>query len=253
MLAPPEGSAGRLGRPGAGLATMNASLLLAALLMGLAGSLHCTLMCGAASSAVAQRCGGGAMSRTLVGLHVGRLLGYATGGAVAAASVSALGGWSQAVPALRPLWSLVHVAALAMGLWLAWSGRQPAWLLAWGRAPAPAASTNGWQPMRSPWRGSVRAAAFGGAWVAMPCGLLHSALLVAALASNPVGGATVMAGFALASSLGLLTAGAAWQRVVARPQALGWAVRLAGLMLAAASAWALGHGLWQQIAAYCFD
>ena len=252
MLASPGGSAGRLGRPSAGLTSMSASLLLAAMLMGLAGSLHCTLMCGAASSAVAQRCGGGAMSRALIGFHVGRLVGYAAGGALAAASVGALAGWSQAVPALRPLWTLVHLAALALGLWLAWSGRQPAWLLAWGRTPAPTATGSDWQPMQGPWRGSARAAAVGGAWVAMPCGLLHSALLVAALASSPVGGATVMAGFALASSLGLLTAGAAWQRVVSSPQALGWAVRLAGLMLAAASAWALGHGLWQRIVTYCF-
>ena len=229
---------------------MNPSLLLAAVLMGLAGSLHCTLMCGAASGAVAQRCGGGAVSRALIGFHIGRLVGYAAGGALAAASVTALAGWSQAVPALRPLWTLVHVAALTLGLWLTWSGRQPAWLLAWGRTPAPTA--NAWQPMRGPWQGSARAAAVGGAWVAMPCGLLHSALLVAALASSAAGGASVMAGFALASSLGLLTAGAAWQRVVASPQALGWAVRVAGLMLAAASAWALGHGLWQRVLEYCF-
>ena len=229
---------------------MNPSLLLAAVLMGLAGSLHCTLMCGAASGAVAQRCGGGAVSRALIGFHIGRLVGYAAGGALAAASVTALAGWSQAVPALHPLWTLVHVAALTLSLWLAWSGRQPAWLLAMGRVPAPTGS--GWQPMQGPWQGSARAAAVGGAWVAMPCGLLHSALLVAALASSAAGGATVMAGFALASSLGLLSAGAAWQRVIASPQALGWAVRVAGLMLAAASAWALGHGLWQRVLEYCF-
>ena len=30
-----------------------------------------------------------------------------------------------------------------------------------------------------------------------------------------------------------------------------WATRAAGLVLAAASAWALGHGLWSQIAAFC--
>ena len=229
---------------------MNPSLLLAAVLMGLAGSLHCTLMCGAASGAVAQRCGGGAMSRALIGFHVGRLVGYAAGGALAAASVTALAGWSQAVPALHPLWTLVHVAALTLGLWLVWSGRQPAWLLAMGRVPAP--TGKGWLPMQGPWQGSARAAAVGGAWVAMPCGLLHSALLVAALADNALGGATVMAGFALASSLGLLTAGAAWQRVISSPQALDWAVRVAGLMLAAASAWALGHGLWQKVLDYCF-
>jgi uncharacterized protein len=226
---------------------MTLSLLLAALLMGLAGSLHCTAMCGAACSAITQR-GGAGLSRAVLGFHLGRLASYAAGGALAAASVGALGAWSQAAPALRPLWSLVHVAALMLGLWLAWTGRQPAWLMNVGRAPLAATAPAGWQPMQGP----LRSAAIGGAWVLLPCGLLQSALLVAALANDAVGGAMVMAVFASASSLGLLVAGAAWQRVVATPQALRWAVRLAGVMLAGASAWVLGHGLWLQIAAYCF-
>jgi len=226
---------------------MTLSLLLAALLMGLAGSLHCTAMCGAACTAI-TRSGGERTSTAVLGFHLGRLASYAAGGALAAASVGALGAWSQAAPALRPLWSLVHGAALMLGLWLAWTGRQPAWLMRVGRAPQPAAVPAGWQAMRGP----VRSAALGGAWVLLPCGLLQSALLVAALASDAVGGALVMAVFALASSLGLLIVGAAWQRAIATPEALRWAVRLAGVMLAAASAWALGHGLWLRIAAYCF-
>ena len=236
-----------MGRPGVGLTVMTGPLLLAALLMGLAGSLHCTAMCGAACSAITQR-GGVNLSRSALGFHLGRVASYAAGGALAAASVGALGAWSQAAPALRPLWSLVHAAALMLGLWLAWTGRQPAWLMNLGRAPQPAAAPAGWQRVQGP----MRSAALGGAWVLLPCGLLQSALLVAALANDAVGGATVMAVFALASSLGLLMAGAAWQRTVATPQALRWAVRLAGLMLAAASAWALGHGLWLKFAAWCF-
>ena len=236
-----------MGRPGVGLTVMTGPLLLAALLMGLAGSLHCTAMCGAACSAITQR-GGVNLSRSALGFHLGRVASYAVGGALAAASVGALGAWSQAAPALRPLWSLVHAAALMLGLWLAWTGRQPAWLMNLGRAPQPAAAPAGWQRVQGP----MRSTALGGAWVLLPCGLLQSALLVAALANDAVGGATVMAVFALASSLGLLMAGAAWQRTVATPQALRWAVRLAGLMLAAASAWALGHGLWLKFAAWCF-
>ena len=227
---------------------MDASLVLAALLMGLAGAVHCTAMCGAACTAIVQRSGGASPSRALLGFHLGRLVSYAAGGALAAASVHAVGAWSQALPALRPLWTLVHVAALMLGLWLLWTGRQPAWLSASRRAPALAGGGGGWQAMRGP----LRATALGGAWVAVPCGLLQSALLVAALANGAAAGALVMAIFAAASSLGLLAAGAAWQRAVARPDALHWAVRLAGAMMAAASAWALGHGLWRQFIAYCF-
>jgi sulfite exporter TauE/SafE len=80
---------------------MDASLVLAALLMGLAGAVHCTAMCGAACTAVLQRCGGPSMPRTTLGFHLGRLASYAIGGAIAAASVNALAAWSQATPALR--------------------------------------------------------------------------------------------------------------------------------------------------------
>jgi hypothetical protein len=31
----------------------------------------------------------------------------------------------------------------------------------------------------------------------------------------------------------------------------GWAVRLAGFALVATSGWALGHGLWERVAALC--
>lgn len=231
---------------------MNLSLVLAALLMGLAGALHCSAMCGAACTALAQR-GGRPASRALLGFHLGRLASYAAGGALAAASVGALASWSQAAPVLRPLWSLVHAAALMLGLWLAWSGRQPAWLTAWGQAPtlAPAAAAGAWQPVQGPRHGALGATLAGSAWVALPCGLLQSALLVAALGSSALGGAAVMAGFALTSSLGLLLVGAAWQRHAAGPGALRWAVRLAGVMLAASSVWALGHDPLQRFVAYC--
>ena len=231
---------------------MDLPLLLAALLMGAAGSLHCTAMCGAACAGVAQRHG----SSALLGFHIGRVASYAAGGAVAAASVNALGNWGQALPALRPFWTLLHVAALMLGLWLAVTGRQPAWMSAWSRAPQWAAAGGGWQPVGGPalsrLRAPLGAAALGSVWVALPCGLLQSALLVAALANTPIGGAAVMATFALASSLGLVLSAAAWRQALARPRALRWAVRLAGGMLASASAWALGHGLWQKVLAYCF-
>ena len=231
-------------------------MLLAAALMGAAGSLHCSAMCGAACAAVVQRHGAIAPARALLGFQLGRIASYAAGGAVAAASVNALGHWAQALPSLRPLWSLLHAAALMLGLWLALTGRQPAWVSAWGRTPQWASAPREWQPVGGPalsqLRAPLRAATIGGLWVAVPCGLLQSALLVAGLASSPLNGAMVMAAFGLSSSLGLVAVASAWQRSVASPGALRWAVRLAGAMLAGSSAWVLGHGLWQQVAAYCF-
>ncbi len=235
---------------------MDQALLLSAILMGLAGTPHCLAMCGAACAAAVGRGG----PRHLLAFHAGRLLAYAAAGAVAAASVGALARLGQAVSALRPLWTLLHLAALLLGLWLVWQGRQPAWMARLGR------STGGPSVLvraGAPWlalRGPARCAGLGLAWVAWPCGLLQSALLVAALANSAQQGAMVMAGFASASAIGLVLGPALWWRSVGRlggrcvgsaSISASGAVRCAGVLLAGASAWALGHGVWLRLAAWC--
>ena len=101
----------------------------------------------------------------------------------------------------------------------------------------------------------ARAGLLGLAWVAWPCGLLQSALLVAALASGPLQGGAVMASFALTSGAGLALGPWLLSRMggggAAGEGGLRLSVRLGGLGLAAASGWALSHGLWAQIAAVC--
>ena len=230
---------------------MDQALILSAVLMGLAGTPHCLAMCGAACAAAS----GGGQPLRLLALHSGRLLAYAAAGAVAAASVGSLAALGQAVGALRPLWTLVHVAALTLGLFLLWQGRQPGWMERLGRTRAKAVQHRPgerWQAIRGP----ARSAGLGLAWVAWPCGLLQSALLVAALANTPTAGALVMAGFAAASAAGLVLGPALWWRLSAG-RAAGTAVspavavRWAGAALALASAWALGHGLWMRAIAWC--
>lgn len=221
------------------------ALIGSAALLGLAGTPHCAVMCGAACTAVTGRGGPGAS----LAFQAARTAGYAAAGAVVATGVGALATLAQVSPALRPLWTLLHAAALALGLWLLWSGRQPAWMSSLGRTPVPATPA-GWAPMRMP----VRAAAVGSAWVLMPCGLLQSALLIAALTETAPSGALAMAGFAIASSAGLLLAPWLWQQI-GKHEGLRWdrwLTRAAGLMLVGASTWALGHGLWMRVAAYCF-
>ncbi|MBC7941790.1 MAG: sulfite exporter TauE/SafE family protein, partial [Chitinophagaceae bacterium] len=90
---------------------MDAALILAGLAMGVASSPHCAAMCGAPCAALTNGC-----KRSAAGFHAGRLVGYMAAGAVAASSVALLGSWSQAAPALRPLWALLHLAFLALGL-----------------------------------------------------------------------------------------------------------------------------------------
>ena len=245
---------------------MELALLVSAALMGLAGGAHCLAMCSAACSGVARACGGARHQQAFAALLGGRLVGYAAAGALAAASVAMLGQWAEAAAWLRPVWSMLHLAALALGLWLLWVGRQPAWMSALGQglparlprvplAAAPAgfrADAMGSMPagvvMRGPGRlgaGPLRAGLIGMLWTALPCGLLQSALLVAALASTPVSGALVMAVFAATSSLSLWLGPALWVRLAGRDAAARWqgaAIRGAGLVLAAASLWALVMG-----------
>jgi uncharacterized protein len=232
---------------------VDTALVLGAALMGLAGTPHCLAMCGATSAGVIRACAAGRPRGATVGFHLGRLAGYAAAGALAAASVATLRSLGETAPLLRPLWTLLHLAVLGLGLWLMWTGRQPAFLQGGGAALPPAMAAQGWQRVRGP----VRSGVAGLAWVAWPCGLLQSALVVATLAGSAGSGALVMAVFAMASSVGLVAGPRLWLRLaghgdaVARLAAGAWAVRLAGLVLAGGAAWALGHGLWLRVAAWC--
>jgi len=231
-------------------------------LLGLAGSVHCVAMCSAPSSAAVRACASGANAGTpaWTGFHVGRLLSYAVAGGVAAASVGALEKFSAVAPVLRPLWTLLHVAALALGAWLMITGRQPAWLERVGRVPpTPPSAAGGWQRMQGP----VKAGVAGLAWAAWPCGLLQSALVVAALANSPTGGALAMGSFALASAPALGLAPWLWMRWQGGGGAVGaslsldasrvnaWAIRIAGGLLVGASAWAMGHDLISEAVLWC--
>ncbi|HEY6133230.1 MAG TPA: sulfite exporter TauE/SafE family protein [Rubrivivax sp.] len=231
---------------------MELALVLSAVLLGLSGAPHCAAMCGPTCAALLGRSPSGAapVSNALA-FHGARVAGYAAAGALVAGGAAVLAAAGSAAPLLRPLWTLVHIAALALGLYLLLTGRQPHWMTRIGRArPSRSPALAGWQPMRGPARG----AAAGSVWVAWPCGLLQSALVVAALANTPSGGAAVMAGFALASAAGLQLTPWIAARLASRGGAgrFGRAtVHLAGAALVAGSAWAFGGDVWSKVVAYC--
>jgi sulfite exporter TauE/SafE len=232
---------------------MDTALAASALFMGLTGSLHCASMCGPAFAAIATPSAAGRLSRETMSVHAGRLLSYAAAGALVASSVSALGTLQTAGPILRPVWTLIHVAAVVFGLSLVWRARMPHWLARDGRLLAGASQTRVVRVFtRLPPSG--RAGALGLCWAGIPCGLLQSALLVAALASGPAQGAAVMATFALASGFGLWAGPYLWSRLGTAPGDERWTrltARLAGGLLAASSGFALWHGLASVIAQIC--
>ncbi len=222
---------------------MQSSLAITALVMGLAGGPHCVAMCGAACAGIGQAAGQ-RKNFAMWSFQGGRVLGYSALGALAAASMQGLGWLTIQSAALRPVWSLFHVATLILGLLLLWKAQQPVWLEQLGRRL--------WTWARSLAFGRARAAplVIGALWTFLPCGLLYSALLVAALTGRAVDGAVVMALFALGTSVSMMAGPWLWLRL--RGSGSGdWGVRLAGLALAASSAWALWMGLAQNAAPWC--
>ena len=228
---------------------MQSSLAATALLMGLAGGPHCIAMCGAACAGIGQAAGANKNSAMWT-FQAGRVVGYSALGAFAAASMQGLGWLTVQSAALRPIWTLFHVATMLLGLLLVWKAQQPVWLEAAGRkiwisAKALAAGKGKGAPL-----------VIGALWSFLPCGLLYSALLVATLTGKTVDGAIVMALFALGTSVSMMAGPWLWLRLNTWRGGQGsgnLGVRLAGLALAASSAWALWMGFMHNTAPWCIN
>lgn len=228
---------------------MGLTLAATALLMGLAGGPHCVAMCGAACAGV-SRTQARQSTRAMWVFQAGRLLGYSALGGLAGATMQGLGWLSVQSAVLRPMWTLFHVAAALLGLMLLWHARQPIWLeqaarTVWRWVSATTGQLNGGAAL-------APVGLIGLLWALLPCGLLYSALLVAAMSNGVAAGAGVMALFALGSGVSLMAGPWLWSRL--RGQGSGQlAVRIAGLALLASSSWALWMGLVHNTAPWCLS
>ena len=222
---------------------MQTSLAATALLMGLAGGPHCIAMCGAACAGIGQAAGERKTS-AMWSFQAGRLCGYSCLGALAADSMQGLGWLSSQSVALRPVWTLFHVATMLLGILLLWNAQQPVWLEQAGRKI--------WRGARALAQGRGRGAPLiiGALWTFLPCGLLYSALLVAALTGQAIEGAVVMALFAAGSGVSLMAGPWLWLRLRGN-RAGNWGVRLAGLALAVSSGWALWMAFYSDGGLFC--
>ena len=220
------------------------SLALAALLTGLiGGGTHCLAMCGPACAGIGQAAGERRGAALLL-FQAGRVAGYSLLGALAAASMQALGWLTVQSAALRPVWIMLHVAAGLIGLVLLIQARQPLWLetgarRVWAKVRA---ATQRW--------GLAAPLVIGAAWALLPCGLLYPQVMVAALAGTWLDGAFVMCLFALGTSAAMTVGPWLLLRLGADLRS-PWGVRLAGLALLAMSAWALWMGLAHNQAPWC--
>ena len=247
---------------------MLASLAWTAFVMGLVGGPHCLAMCAAPCSAVIGAAGRSVpdaapaaeqalhwqrpAQRTshfplphLLAYHSGRLMGYASAGALAALAMQSLAWLTQQTRARRPAWTLLHVAVLAWGLMMMVQARQPAWVENAGRAV--------WARVRPVVAAPGGVFATGFLWALMPCGLLYSALLVAALSGGALQGALTMALFGIGSGLWLWAGPWLWLRLRTRLNAArtSWGTRMAGLLLCGVASWALWMDLVYRPSLWC--
>ena len=172
--------------------------LVAAFLVGLAGSTHCLGMCGGIAGSLGAGIEGSSRHRRwlmALSFNLGRILSYGMLGALVALLVAAIGS-GVAAPQwgifLRLVTGAVFIA-IACQLLLDWQGLRRIEALGgrvW-RHIAPLAQRL--MPVRSP----VQALALGGLWGWLPCGLVYTALLAAAGSGQPLQGAAIMLSFGL--------------------------------------------------------
>jgi uncharacterized protein len=205
--------------------------LLAALLGGLVGSVHCVGMCGGIAGALGVA-GGGRASFALA-YSAGRIGSYAAAGAVAGAVGAGLAGAAGIGPWLRLLMGLVLVL---LGLQVALNLR----LL----APLEAAGAGLWRRLAPaarhfvPPRHAGQALALGALWGWLPCGLVYGMLAAAAGSGGALDGAVFMAVFGLGTAPAMV--GLAWASgrgsqwlTASRRRALGWLLVAFGAWTAA--------------------
>jgi sulfite exporter TauE/SafE len=201
--------------------------LLAALLAGLVGSVHCLGMCGGIAGALGLAAGG--RTRFVLAYGAGRIASYAAAGALAGALGAALAGLAGLGPWLR----------LVMGAMLVLVGLQVA--LGWRLlAPIESAGARAWRRMAPAARSLMpperlpQALALGALWGWLPCGLVYGMLAAAAATGGPAQGAGFMAAF----GLGTLPAMAGLSLASARvPLGTGRHRRALGWLLVGFGAW----------------
>jgi sulfite exporter TauE/SafE len=233
---------------------MTDPLVTGALLVGLAGGVHCAAMCGGIVAALSLRdrppqpvrfVGGGAATAsfslattlpTQIAYSAGRVVTYSVIGAVAG-GLGELGLMTSSVlPVQLMLLVVANALVVLMGLHLAGLGSS---VLILERAGGVV-----WRTLQhagatlKPANGPGGAFATGLAWGCVPCGLVYSVLATALVSGSAARGALIMAALGLGTLPNVLATGLVAERLrtfVRRPR-----VRLAaGLAVAAIGLWGL--------------
>jgi sulfite exporter TauE/SafE len=192
-------------------------VLLAALLSGALGGLHCVAMCGALATGLSACGPAGQPGRTALLLNVGRVGGYALAGAVVGGLGGGLLGLARIEGLAMTLRAAVGVVMVVVAVRL--------WRPQWFAAPR-AVRLGTWRVVQAlrarcvPARGPLRPLLLGVFWGWLPCGLSTMLLAAAWLQASALHGALLMAAFGLGTLplMAMLTwTGARGADVLARP------------------------------------
>ena len=211
--------------------------LLAALLAGLLGGVHCAGMCGGIVAAFSFRADGSAPPfRLHLAYNAGRVMSYTLFGALAGALGSALA-LANFLPVQTLLYVLAQIVMILLGLYLAGLSKS---VLVFERAGGVI-----WRRVKPlfqkliPVTTTPRAIIAGMAWGWLPCGLVYSILVSALAAGSAASGAALMLAFGLGTLPNLLGMGLFARQIQPFMQHV-WVRRVAGLLVTGFGVWGLG-------------
>ena len=210
--------------------------LVAALLAGLLGGVHCAGMCGGIVAAFSFRADGSTPPfRLHLAYNAGRVMSYTLFGGLAGAFGGAL-----AIAKFLPIQTLLYVVAqvvmILLGLYLAGLSKS---VLVFERAGGVI-----WRRVKPlfqkliPVTTTPRAMVAGMAWGWLPCGLVYSILVSALAAGSAASGAALMLAFGLGTLPNLLGMGLFARQIQPFMQRV-WVRRTAGLLVAGFGVWGL--------------
>jgi uncharacterized protein len=223
------------------IATTGALSFAAAFLSGVMGSTHCFGMCSGLAGALGMyaRSAGVSPARSFLYAllaQIGRIISYSIAGAIAGAAgnvLSTMLGWVKLASILRMLAGvlLIAIAIRLVTRWnpFAWIEKVGAKL--WSHI-APLGHALGQQ--RTP----IKAFMFGAVWGWLPCGLVYSMLVFAALTGNAWHGALTMFVFGLGTLPAMLSSSLLASQLtrVLQVKGIRW---IAAALLAAFGVWTI--------------
>ena len=186
--------------------------LIAVLLVGLLGGVHCLGMCGSIVGIFTAQV---PQDRPRWPFHLaysgGRIASYATAGALVGSIGQAGLLMRDAVPVQHLLFALSSLMLVALGLYLAG---------VWGAVRRLEQMGGGlWKHLQPyttrllPVNTVPRALGLGALWGWLPCGLVYSVLLTALASGSAVQGALIMLAFGLGTLPNLLAIGLFWESI----------------------------------------